>query len=225
MSDFTTNYVLYKPDDTVLMSSPVPFMKTNWDKIEAIPRQPIVASLPTTTFTYTHGDRVYLQGYKSTFVCMGSNADWGVFWRPVHVKYGPWINLPVTILKDQVNYQMDGASPLSYRMTNDGRIIMRGAIGRVSGVFPDYEATVTDLDLIKSCANTEGFQVRPSHRGTWEIAGTPQPATPTKAHVAMFVMENTGASYMRVFNNSAICTVVYFAGVEWDIADNDGYGF
>jgi hypothetical protein len=214
----TPNYAFHLSTDLDPMSDVNASLNNNWTKVENVPEQEVVATLPAFDFSYAVGARIYHSGYRSTFVLLGRNSFWGNFWRPIQARYSPWIQ-PNTILVDPINYQF-GATPVQYRISNQGKFILRGSIDRVAGTYPDYGATGTALNLLQSLAPDVGAGITPPMTSDFPL--TPyQINTPTvNPQIAMMSIVASGTSFMRVWNPNAVITQLFFDNVEWTFGAN-----
>lgn len=226
MTGLTPNYNLFLPDDTTKMSDVTTSLNNNWAKIRALGPAKVVTSLPTTDFSYKYGDRIYHTVSQSIYLCMGSNPDWGVFWRPIHVKYGPWITCASTVLNDPATFQIGPNQTLQYKISNQNVVLLKGSVTKTSGAgsWPNYEALGVSTTLFKSVAATDGPGLSPS--ATKEGAITPYPisaAAVTKPTIGHFFIRLDGTSLLRVWNPDTTVNQVFFDGFTWDIRGDAGY--
>lgn len=215
----TPNYGFFLPTDLDPMSDVTASLNNNWTKVEGAPEQENVASLPIFDFSYGLGARVYHTGYRSTFILLGRNSFWGNFWRPVHCRYSPWIQPGTSVLVDPVNYTF-GATPLQYRISNQGKFLLRGSIDRVAGTYPDYGTTATALNLIQTLHSDLGEGITPPFSNEFPLTPYQINTATVDPQIAMGLFAPGGTSFQRVWNPNAVITQLFFDTVEWTFGAN-----
>lgn len=215
MATTTPNYKLYKPElgkfDT-LSDVAINFTNNNTKIINAAkPYKGVYANYAAipSNFSGVLGDVIYLQDFKSEFIYLGTDSAWGAYFRPVQARYGPWVRIPNSVITD-ASYSMDTSSPMYYRLSNDGRMELKGGIKINSGTFPVYAGAA--LGIMAPLPSN----IRPVQDQQWPMGSTPMPTSVTATTFSKTDLSYAGTSFViRNWNSTA--TSVFFNGVSWQI--------
>jgi hypothetical protein len=240
MATQTPNLGFNVPDDASAMPDVTTYVNSAWDKIEqTLGSAKEVSAVPDQDLTYKKGDRIYVipGGADPTglYVCIGSDSNWGTFFRPITPVWGPWrrpgptLN-PNAILTDPVNYRIsDTSTPFQIRINNKGRVELRGSVSRVSGTWPDVSVTgyyFTPFINLPEFLMPGSFRSNgPNHASAPQIQTAPYPtnSNQTQSQTSQCIYDfNQRRFVLRVFTHS-IATIqrVFFSGGTYHLGDMD----
>jgi hypothetical protein len=234
----TPNVGFVVPEDPNDMKLVDKYLNDNWAKFEIPLGSPkIVTAVPDTDSSYKPGDRVYVSGGSDPnglYVCLGVDATWGTFWRPISPVWGPWrrpgpVANPNSIILDPSAYRIvDADSPFQYRLSNFGKIQFRGNIQRVTGTWPDVSVTgyyPTYTTNIPECIIPGSIRVPSSLSkvSSPQIQSAPYPmsSSQTIAQSSQVIYDAGQRRWVIRVNTDGIANItkVFFSGAEYDIGD------
>ncbi len=215
----TPNYEINLPTDDDSMADTDFSFNDAWTIIESIPTCTTWASLPITDFSYSVGDKIYHSGLKSIFILIAQNGFWGNFWRPINVKYGPWVAPGSNIISDPSVYQF-GTTPINYKISNTGKFILRGSVDTVASTgYVNAEIGFSSAGLVPIPSS-----IAPSKRSVYAGAAYPATASTTKPAFAQIAISPSGSFSNVVWNSFNTCTSLFYDGWEWVMGYGGGYG-
>jgi len=222
MANPTLNYNFLKPDDLAQMSDVTSYLNNNWGKAADVPQTGVVNPLPDESSGIPVGSKFYsaVTGVGSIYICVANDPAWGIMWRPIHTKYGPWkrpgaIGSPNSCLTDALYNITDLDAPFQFRLTNDGRMQFRGAINKISGNWPDvatsgyYPAILAPMPI--KCMPKKTSIMNPS---LYPITSA---ATYFGAQCILDASDVSRIPFIRVWTNGASGNRVFFSGCQMSI--------
>lgn len=129
----TTHYGINLPVPADSMADILDGFNNAWPLISGAPKPVgVVAGPSNPTIGYTVGQVVYNQAWKSAFILIATDANWGYFWRPLQAKWGPWVSPGTAIISDTTDYGMATEGPVCFRISNTNQIEFTGGFKRIS---------------------------------------------------------------------------------------------
>lgn len=211
----TTHYLLNLPQTTDSMANVANSFNNAWPLITNAPKpKAVVAGSVLPTASYQPGQVIYLQGWKSNFICIGSDPNWGLIWRPIHAKWSPWVSLTlVQLMSDTTNWILATEGRPKYRISNTGEFEIQGAISRAaSGTIPN--GTITPFNQIPQC-------LLPDKTLQWSLAMHKSGMSSNNGNYNCKLYFIAPSWTIVVFNNAtgtADATTLFFNGIIWQIA-------
>lgn len=110
---------------------------------------------------YTVNQIFYSTTWKSAFILLAIDANWGYIWRPIHARWGPWQTVGSAILSDTTNYGVSSEWTPMYRISNSGEFQLAG------GIKATFVVTFPNGAL--SILNSLPLNVRPDKAMQWSL--------------------------------------------------------
>jgi hypothetical protein len=231
VDEFTANYSMLcpKPVDTMSqrIAVPDPFLAQNirdaFERIEAAANPAIVAAPPLPSAgNFRIGDRLYLSDatYRSSFVLLSKDANWGWIWRPIQAAIGPWHTIPGSAFNgpDSATWASHPTKPLQVALSNKGHCHWRGAIRKSTVGLPNNNS----LEIFANMPNG----IKHHTVGMYTLAI--DPATP-QSDVSLagykggrWYIQPDGYNSLR-FHNATTAQDVYFDGLEYVVSNMHYY--
>jgi hypothetical protein len=217
------------------------FVNPIWTKTETIlgAAKNLTAVPDTDLTTYKKGDRIYVSGGTDpagVYVCIGVDTAWGAFWRPITAPFGPWrrpgaVITPSAIVADPATYNIsDTSSPFQMRLTNKGRVELRGSLRKISGTWPDVSVTgyyATPFINLPDFLVPGSFRSSPQsdHISAPQLQVSPYPtnSSTTIVQSAQCIYDFSQRRFVLRVNTNGINTInaVFFSGSSYNLGDMD----
>ncbi len=216
MSDpVTANYGINLPQPSDSMADVADGFNNAWPIISnAVKPNGTIAGVGMPSSGYTVGQTCYNTTWKSLFILIAIDSNWGYMWRPIHARWGPWVIVGSGVLNDTVNYESALDWFPAYRISNSGDFELAGGIKRSTPPMPNGFLTQMN-PLPVGC--------RPDKLMQWECCMHKNGMTTNNGnYYCKLWLTTAGAWEMNVFNNAsgtADADEVFFWNVKFQIAD------
>lgn len=215
MGTNTPNYNFFKPDEDDSMADVKKNINDNFRAMLPITKYLSVATLPTLVDNPSVGAVVYLTPAQSLYICIVSDTDWGVHWRPIHAPLSPFVALPSSVVVDPTKWK----SNIKLAFDNMGHIYWKGNFEWVAGGFiPDD----TPFQIVKNMPKG----IRPAQRAIFPVCTDPQSPFQNDAYrgASLYLTEkgDDGYNEIRVYNlNSTIERFVWVDNVFYAVGEGN----
>lgn len=215
----TTHYGINLPVPGDSMADIADGFNNAWTVITAAPKPAGVVGGPANpTSGYSVGQVVYNQAWKSAFILLAIDANWGYFWRPLQAKWGPWVAPGTTIISDTTDYGMATEGPICYRISNTGQIEFTGGLKRISS------PNTLPNGFLSGTINSLPAAVRPDKiwQTTCVMHKSGMGACNGNYYTKMWITNTGGTWNFNIFNNAtgtADADTIFLNGLSYQIAD------